>query len=208
MSKKRGSSRRWLQRHAADPYVQQARQAGYRSRASYKLLEIQARDQLFKPGMVVLDLGAAPGGWSQVAAQAVGPKGRVIAIDLLTMPSLAGVDFIEGDFSSDAVRQQLQTILGDRSIDVCICDVSPNHSGIKQVDQLRAMGLAEEALALVQDHLRSGGDFLLKVFQGVGIDPFRAQLKAQFKQLRVRKPKASQSASRELYLLARDFGEH
>ncbi len=199
------SSSRWLQRHHADDYVRRAQQAGYRSRAVYKLLEIQERDRILRPGMTVVDLGAAPGGWSQVAAKIVGDRGRVVALDVLAMDALAGVEFVQGDFREQAVLDQLLNIVGDRGVDLVICDMAPNSSGMKAVDQPRAMYLAELALELAQRVLVPGGDLLVKVFQGVGIEEYRRALRASFDKILTRKPKASRPSSREGYLLARNY---
>ena len=197
------SSKRWLQRHFDDPYVQQAQKEGYRSRAAFKLLEIQEKDKLIKPGQVVVDLGAAPGGWSQVAAKLVGPKGLVLATDILPMDSLAGVEFVQGDFREEQVLAAMADVLGDRAVDLVISDMLPNVTGIAAVDQPRAMHLCELALDYVQQALRPGGDFLIKVYQGEGFDDFLRQMRATFVKVQSRKPAASRSISREVYLLGR-----
>ena len=199
------SSRRWLKEHFDDPYVRDARAAGYRSRAAFKLLEIQAKDRLLRPGMTVVDLGAAPGGWSQVAAAAVGARGRVIATDLLEMDPLPGVEFIQGDFREQEVLDRLLNSLGVDKADLVISDMAPNISGMGAVDQPRAMYLAELALDLCREVLRPGGDLLVKLFQGEGFDAYMAELRRVFRQVRVRKPKASRARSRELYVLARNY---
>ncbi len=199
------SSSRWLQRHFADDYVRRAQQAGYRSRAVYKLLEIQERDRILRPGMVVVDLGAAPGGWSQVAAKIVGKRGRVIALDILPIEPMDGVEIVQGDFREPVVLERLLKIVGERGVDLVISDMAPNSSGMKAVDQPRAMYLAELALELAQRVLVPGGDLLVKVFQGEGIEEYRRALRASFEKLLTRKPKASRSSSREVYLLARNY---
>jgi 23S rRNA (uridine2552-2'-O)-methyltransferase len=199
------SSRRWLKEHFDDPYVREAQAAGYRSRAAFKLLEIQAKDRLLRPGMTVVDLGAAPGGWSQVAAAAVGARGRVLATDLLEMDPLPGVEFIQGDFREQEVLDRLLASLGADKADLVISDMAPNISGMGAVDQPRAMYLAELALELCREVLRPGGDLLVKLFQGEGFDAYMAELRRVFRQVRVRKPKASRARSRELYVLARNY---
>jgi 23S rRNA (uridine2552-2'-O)-methyltransferase len=203
---KRGkSSARWLREHFADEYVKRARDAGYRSRAVYKLKEIQDKDRLIRPGMTVLDLGAAPGGWSQLAAKLVGKKGRVIALDVLPMEPLAGVEAIQGDFREQDVLESVLAVLGGRPADLVISDMAPNSSGIKAVDQLRQMYLTELALDLARGCLKPGGDLLLKVFQGEGFDALLSELRKDFSTATVRKPKPSRARSREVYLLARNY---
>lgn len=204
MSRSKSSSR-WLQEHFNDPYVKKAQEEGYRSRAVYKLLEIQQKDRLFRPGMTVVDLGAAPGSWSQIAADLVGDKGMVLASDILPMDPLPGVRFIEGDFREEAVFAAILDALGDRKVDLVISDMAPNMSGERSVDQPRAMYLAELALDLARRVLRPGGDFLVKTFQGEGIDAFRTEIRGSFRQLLVRKPEASRARSSEVYLLGRGF---
>ena len=205
MAKKKSSSKAWLKEHRDDPYVQQAQREGYRSRACYKLLEIQERDRLIKPGMTVLDLGSAPGGWSQVAAQLVGHKGRVLASDILPTDSLAGVDFIEGDFTLDSVFEQILGALGDTPADVVISDMAPNMSGVNAVDQPRSMYLVELALDMAQQVLAPGGSFVAKVFQGEGFDELYRDIRGVFGKVVTRKPKASRPRSREVYLVATQF---
>jgi 23S rRNA (uridine2552-2'-O)-methyltransferase len=199
------SSRRWLKEHENDPFVQRARQAGYRSRAVYKFLEINDKDRLVKPGMTVVDLGAAPGGWSQVVAGMVGPKGRVIAMDILPMEPLANVAFLQGDFREQEVLDQLLAMIGDHGVDLVISDMAPNVSGMEAVDQPRAMYLAELALDMARQVLNPGGDILVKVFQGVGFDEYLRDMRACFATVITRKPKASRPRSKEVYLLARGF---
>lgn len=197
------SSRRWLQEHFSDPYVKQAQQEGYRSRAVYKLQELQERDKLFKPGMTVIDLGASPGGWSQLVVNLVGKKGRVIALDILPMDAIPGVEFIKGDFSEETVLAELFSRLGEIKADWVISDMAPNMSGIDSVDQPRSMELAELALDLARQVLNSQGGLLIKVFQGAGFDEFLSELRKHFKKVIIRKPKASRDRSNEVYLLAR-----
>jgi 23S rRNA (uridine2552-2'-O)-methyltransferase len=204
MKKRTHSSQRWLKEHFADPYVKLAQQKGYRSRAVFKLEEIDKRDQLLKPGMVVVDLGAAPGGWSQLAKAKVGGKGRVIAMDILPMPALPGVEFIQGDFTEDSVLQELTACIDNTRVDLVISDMAPNMSGMRVVDQPRAMYLAELALDFALRILKPEGSLLIKVFQGVGFVEFRQQLRQHFKQVLIRKPEASRGRSHEVYLLARE----
>jgi 23S rRNA (uridine2552-2'-O)-methyltransferase len=199
------SSRRWLKEHEDDAYVQRARQDGYRSRAVYKFLEINDKDRLVKLGMTVVDLGAAPGGWSQVVAQLVGKKGQVIAMDILPMEPLDNVEFLQGDFREQEVLDQLLAMIGDARVDLVISDMAPNISGMEAVDQPRAMYLAELALDMARQVLKPGGDFLVKVFQGVGFDEYLRDMRSSFDKVITRKPKASRPRSREVYLLARGF---
>lgn len=205
MAKKKSSSKAWLKEHREDPYVQQAQREGYRSRACYKLLEIQERDRVIKPGMTVLDLGSAPGGWSQVAVALVGHSGRVIASDILPMDSLAGVEFIEGDFTSDAVFGQILDIIGATPVDLVISDMAPNMSGVNAVDQPRSIYLVELALDMAQRVLAPGGTFVTKVFQGEGFDELFRGARDSFAKVLTRKPRASRPRSREVYLVASDF---
>ena len=199
------SSGRWLQEHFEDEYVKKAQQEGYRSRAVFKLLEIDDKDHLLKPGMIVVDLGAAPGGWSEVAAQRVGEKGQVIALDILPMDSLPGVTFIQGDFREEGPYQALLAALADKPVDLVMSDMAPNISGMKAVDQPRAMYLAELALELARKVLKPGGDLLVKAFNGEGIDAFKQELRRDFQKVIVRKPRASRPRSAEIYLLARGY---
>ena len=201
MSKKMHSS--WMQRHVTDVYVKKARQEGYRSRAAFKLLDIDKRDSLLRPGMTVVDLGAAPGGWSQVAAELVGPKGAVIALDILEMDSLPGVEFIHGDFREDDVLAKLLQVLNGRGVDLVISDMAPNISGMRVIDQPRSMYLAELALDFARKVLKPGGDFLTKIFEGNSTAEYRKELQANFDKLLTRKPDSSRSESREIYLLAK-----
>jgi len=199
------SSHRWMQRHVNDEYVKRSQKEGYRSRAAYKLLELQERDRFLKPGQVVVDLGAAPGGWSQVAAGLVGPRGMVIALDLLDMDPIPGVQFIQGDFHDLDVLQRLQDVLDGRPVDLVLSDMAPNISGIAVVDQPRAMYLCELALDFCRESLREGGGLVAKVFQGEGFDSFYQEAKASFGRVVTRKPKASRPKSREVYLVAGNY---
>lgn len=199
------SSARWLREHFTDEYVKRAQREGYRSRAVYKLLEIDEKDRLLRPGLTVVDLGAAPGGWSQLAARLVGERGAVIALDILPMEPLSDVTFVEGDFREAVVLERLLAALNGRSVDLVISDMAPNTSGIKAVDQPRGMYLAELALDFAQRVLRPGGDFLTKAFQGDGFDAFLRELRAAFATVAVRKPRASRARSAEQYLLARNY---
>jgi 23S rRNA (uridine2552-2'-O)-methyltransferase len=201
-AKKNKTSKQWMREHVNDPFVQMAQKEGYRSRAAYKLLEIDARDRLFKTGMVVVDLGATPGGWSQVAAAKVGSGGKVIALDLLEMDPLAGVDFIQGDFREDAALKRLQDMLQGKQIGLVISDMAPNISGVASADQARAMDLAELAMEFALEHLNPEGSFLVKVFQGTGFESFYKLLRSRFSKVVSRKPKASRDRSSEVYLLA------
>ena len=196
------TSKQWMREHVNDPFVQLAKKEGYRSRAAYKLLEIDAKDHLFKPGMVVVDLGATPGGWSQIAATRVGRGGRVIALDLLPLDPLAGVDFILGDFRDDAVLKQLEDLLQGKPVGLVISDMAPNMSGVASIDQARAMHLAELAMEFSLEHLESQGSFLVKVFQGEGFEDYFKLMRSRFTRVVTRKPKASRDRSSELYLLA------
>lgn len=199
------SSARWLREHFTDEYVRRAQAEGYRSRAVYKLLEIHEKDRLLRPGMTVVDLGAAPGGWAQLATRLVGREGRVIALDVLPMEPLAGVEFIQGDFRETAVLDQLLAALADRPVDLVLSDMAPNTSGIKAVDQPRGLYLTELALDFASRCLRPGGDFLVKAFQGEGFDAFLKDLRAAFAAVAPRKPRASRARSAEQYLLARNY---
>ncbi|AHF04405.1 23S rRNA methyltransferase [Marichromatium purpuratum 984] len=199
------SSRRWLDRHVGDPFVKQAQQDGYRSRAAYKLLELQERDRLLAPGMRVVDLGAAPGSWSQVAARLVGKQGRVVALDLLPIDPLPGVEILQGDFREQAMLEQLEAALEAAPLDVVLSDMAPNITGTAVVDQARVMYLVELALELAQARLKPGGALAVKVFQGSGFDDYLRTLRQSFSRVVTRKPKSSRSASREVYLVAKGF---
>ncbi|MCB1847010.1 MAG: 23S rRNA (uridine(2552)-2'-O)-methyltransferase RlmE [Halieaceae bacterium] len=205
MAKKRSSSKAWLKEHRDDPYVQQAQREGYRSRACYKLLELQERDRLIRPGMTVLDLGSAPGGWSQVAVALVGHSGRVIASDILPMDTIAGVEFIQGDFTEEEVFGQLLAALAGTPVDLVISDMAPNMSGMNAVDQPRSIYLVELALDMARQVLTPGGAFVSKVFQGEGFDELYREARESFDRVLTRKPKASRPRSREVYVVARGF---
>ncbi|MGK0441851.1 MAG: 23S rRNA (uridine2552-2'-O)-methyltransferase [Pseudohongiellaceae bacterium] len=205
MAKKGSTSKGWLKEHFDDEYVIRAKREGYRSRACYKLLEIQDKDKLIKPGMTVVDLGSAPGGWSQVAAQLVGDKGKVIASDILPMDGLAGVDFIKGDFTEEAVFDEIMSVIADLPVDLVISDMAPNMSGMSDIDQPRSMYLVELAVDMASQVLKPNGVFLAKVFQGEGFEALMADLKTSYKTVITRKPAASRARSREVYLLGRGF---
>ena len=199
------SSKGWLQEHFDDEYVKRSISDGYRSRASYKLLEINEKDKILRPGMTVVDLGAAPGGWSQVAAKLVGLKGRVVASDILAMDGIAGVEFLQGDFTENEVVEELLSILNGATADLVISDMAPNMSGMNDIDQPQVMYLAELALELARTILAPGAYLLVKVFQGEGFAEYQKELRASFESVKVRKPKASRARSREIYLLAAGF---
>ncbi|MDZ7851863.1 MAG: 23S rRNA (uridine(2552)-2'-O)-methyltransferase RlmE [Halomonas sp.] len=199
------TSKGWLKEHFDDRFVQQSWQDGYRSRASYKLLALDDKDRLLRRGMTVIDLGAAPGGWSQVAAEKVGSEGVVIASDILEMDALADVDFVQGDFTEESVLEAILATLGDRPVDLVMSDMAPNMSGMAAIDQPQAMYLAELALDLARQTLSPGGTFLAKVFQGEGFDAFLKELRGSFTRVVTRKPEASRARSREVYLLAEGF---
>lgn len=199
------SSNRWLEEHVNDPFVKQAQQDGYRSRASYKLLEINNKDRLIKPTDLVVDLGSAPGGWSQVAAKLVGHKGRVVASDILPMDPIAGVEFIQGDFTEQDVFDQIMTILDGASADVVISDMAPNISGVNAADQAASMYLVELALDMACQILKPKGSFVAKVFHGEGYDEYVKAVRDAFNKVVVRKPDSSRARSREVYLVATGF---
>ena len=199
--KRAKTSKAWMKEHVNDFFVKQAKKEGYRSRAAYKLIEIAERDHLLAPGMTVVDLGAAPGGWSQVAAEKLGGKGKVIALDLLEMAPLPGVTFIQGDFGEANILTELKKNLGKYPLDLVISDMSPNISGIGVSDQARSMHLAELALEFSMERLNSGGNFLVKVFQGSGFEHFLRAMRATFDRVVTRKPEASRGRSSETYLL-------
>jgi len=207
MAKKRSSSKSWLKEHRDDPYVQRAQREGYRSRACYKLLELQDKDRLIRPGMTVVDLGSAPGGWSQVAAELVGHNGRVIASDILPMDNLAGVEFIQGDFTQDEVFEQILASINGNPVDLVISDIAPNMSGVNAVDQPRSMYLVELALDMARRVLASDGSFVAKVFHGEGFEELFRDARTSFDKVLTRKPKASRPRSREVYLVATGFQE-
>jgi 23S rRNA (uridine2552-2'-O)-methyltransferase len=199
------SSHRWLQEHVSDPYVKQAQKDGYRSRSSYKLIELNEKDRLIRPGMLVMDLGSAPGGWSQVAGKLVGEKGRVLATDILPMDAVKNVDFIQGDFTDEAVVNQILEALNGAKPDLIISDIAPNITGIESADQGTSIYLVELALDMVRRVLKPKGNFVVKVFQGTGSDAFLKDLRTSFEKVSVRKPKASRPRSREVYVVARGF---
>lgn len=206
MPRRTGSSQRWRQRQARDIYVEQANRDGWRSRAVFKLEQIQAKERLLKPGTVCVDLGAAPGSWSQLAAQLVAPSGRVIAMDLLPMDEISGVQFLQGDFTSAETLGALRRLVGTAPADLVMSDMAPNITGNRAIDQPRTLALLEEALLFAREVLKPGGDLLLKAFQGEGIDVFTRELRQHFATVKTLKPKASRSESREIYLLARSYG--
>jgi 23S rRNA (uridine2552-2'-O)-methyltransferase len=199
------SSHRWLKSHFADEYVKRAQREGCRSRALYKLEELQRKDHLLKPGMVIVDLGAAPGGWSQYAARILRGKGRIIAIDLLPMAPLPGVEILQGDFRENEVLDLLTETIGETGIDLVMSDMAPNMSGNEGVDQPRSMYLAELAVDFAANVLRKGGDLVFKAFQGEGFDTLIKTLRPYYRQVRIRKPGASRSRSREVYVVARHY---
>jgi 23S rRNA (uridine2552-2'-O)-methyltransferase len=197
------SSKRWLRRHVSDPYVQRSKKEGYRSRSAYKLTEIDERDKLLKPGMVVVDLGSAPGGWSQVLAKRLGPSGTVIAIDLLPMEPVSGVTFLQGDFTRKSGLEAIAHALNGRKADIVMSDMAPNMTGIAVSDQARTMDLAELTRDFALLHLQRDGALLVKIFQGAGYDEYLKSLRREFQKVVVRKPDASRDESAEQYLLAR-----
>ncbi len=201
----RGSSGSWLQRQEKDPYVQQARKEGWRSRAVYKLQQIDDKEKLFRPDMTCIDLGAAPGGWSQYAASKLKGRGRIVAVDLLPMDALPDVEMVLGDFTQDAVLEQLNDLLGDQPITLVMSDMAPNITGTKAIDQPRSMYLSELALDFACQVLAGRGSFVCKLFQGQGTDEFVAAARSKFKRVKVMKPAASRAASSEVYLVARNY---
>ncbi|MBT8083068.1 MAG: 23S rRNA (uridine(2552)-2'-O)-methyltransferase RlmE [Gammaproteobacteria bacterium] len=205
MSKRRRAGGSWRERQERDPYVQRARKEGWRSRAVFKLEEIDRRERLLKPGMVCVDLGAAPGGWSQYVTEKLDGRARIVAVDLLAMDALPCVEFVQGDFREDAVFERLLGLVGEDGADLVMSDMAPNISGTRVVDQPRSMYLAELALDLAQRVLKPGGSFVCKVFQGEGFDEFVRDARNAFGRVRVIKPDASRAASREVYLVARNF---
>ena len=205
MPKRSKSSARWLAEHANDEFVKRAQKEGWRSRAVFKLAQIQASERLLRPGMRCVDLGAAPGGWSQYAARIVGP-GRIVATDILAMDPIPGVDFVQGDFREEAVLEQVLQCLGADKVDLVLSDMAPNMAGIDAVDQPRSMHLAELALEFADRVLAPGGDLLLKLFQGAGFDQIIKDTRRRYGRVITKKPKASRSRSSEIYLLARQFG--
>lgn len=195
------TSKAWMQEHLNDPYVKQAQKDGYRARAAYKLIEIDDKDKLIKPGMTVVDLGSSPGSWSQVVAQRLKGQGRIIALDVLDMHPIARVEFIQGDFREESVLKQLEQSLNNQQVDLVIADMAPNISGVKDVDQAGAAYLTELALQFSQDWLKPGGNFLVKVFVGSGFEEIMQTMRQQFEKVVTRKPKASRDRSSEVYLL-------
>jgi 23S rRNA (uridine2552-2'-O)-methyltransferase len=205
MPRRTGSSQRWKARQERDVYVEQANRAGWRSRAVFKLEQIHAKERLLRPGMTCVDLGSAPGSWSQLATQLVAPRGRVVAIDLLAMESIPGVDFLQADFTTPEAVARLHEMLGGSAVDLVMSDMAPNISGNRAMDQPRSMALLDEALLFATEVLKPGGDFLVKAFQGEGIDAFITDLRRRFATVKTIKPKASRPESREIYLLARTY---
>jgi 23S rRNA (uridine2552-2'-O)-methyltransferase len=205
MAKRSKSSTRWLAEHASDPYVKRAHEEGWRSRAAFKLEEIQKSDRLLRPGMTVIDLGAAPGGWSQFAARYLAGKGRVIAVDVLEMPAIPGVEFIQGDFGEAAVLEELERALGGARVDLVMSDLAPNMMGIADVDHDRSMYLVDLVVDFAAQNLRPGGDLLMKVFQGREFQPLIGRLRRSYESVKLRKPKASRARSAEVYVLARGY---
>lgn len=197
------TSRAWMERHVADPYVQRAKALGYRSRAAFKLIEIDARDRLFAAGQLVVDLGAAPGGWSQVAAEKTGARGRVVAVDVLDMAPIPGVTFVRGDFTAEPVLREIERALGGEPVDLVLSDLSPNLSGVAATDQARSMELAELAVEFAAAHVKPGGALLIKAFQGAEFPMLLRRVRASFERVASRKPDASRSRSSEMYVLAR-----
>ena len=198
------SSPAWMHEHVNDPYVQRAQKDGYRARAAYKLLEINEKDKLIKSGTLLADLGSAPGSWSQVAAKLVGPTGQVFALDILPMERIDGVHFIQGDFREDEVLRQFENLLCNRPLDLVICDMAPNMSGNAVTDQARSYYLCELALDFARNHLKTGGSFLVKVFQGAGYQEYLAEMRSLFQTVQTRKPDASRNRSSEIYLLGKN----
>lgn len=199
------SSGEWLRRHVNDPYVKLAQKEGYRSRSAYKLIELDEKDRLLRPGLWVMDLGSAPGGWSQVVARAIGPKGRVLATDILPMDSIGNVDFIQGDFTSEGVVEQVLAWLDGGKFDLVVSDIAPNISGIDSADQARSMYFLELALDTVRLALKPGATFVAKMFQGEGSDQYLKELRKSFQKVSIRKPQASRPKSREVYIVAKGF---
>ena len=200
------SSQRWLQEHFSDPFVKKAQSEGLRSRAAYKLEELMERDRLIKPGMTVVDLGAAPGGWSQMAKRSLNGKGHVFALDILPIDDIPGVVFLQGDFREESVLKEFERMLNGAAVDLVLSDMAPNMSGVSQVDQIRSMELADLAREFADQHLRPGGTFLVKLFQGIGFDQYLKDLRSRYEKVTMRKPKASRARSPEVYALATGFG--
>jgi 23S rRNA (uridine2552-2'-O)-methyltransferase len=198
------SSKRWLAEHFDDHYVKLAQQKGWRSRSAFKLLELNEKYDLIKPGMIVVDLGAAPGGWCQLAVSLVGARGKVIGLDILPVEPLPDVHIIEGDFTEDEALRELEGVLDGQTVDLVLSDMAPNMSGMAATDQARAMYLAELALDFARGHLKPGGNFVVKLFHGEGFDDYVKEARSLFQTVQARKPKASRPRSREVYLLARN----
>lgn len=205
MAKPRKSSGSWRERQERDPYVQKARRDGWRSRAVYKLEQIDQKERLLRPDMVCVDVGSAPGSWSQYVTRKLKGRARIIAVDILPMDSLPDVEFIQGDFQDEAVLEQILAATGDRAVDLVMSDIAPNITGTRVVDQPRSMYLVELALDLARRVLKPGGSFICKVFQGEGIDEFVIDARNSFERVKVMKPKASRAGSREVYLVARNY---
>jgi 23S rRNA (uridine2552-2'-O)-methyltransferase len=199
------SSAGWLSRHVSDPFVKQAQKDGYRARSAYKLIELNEKDRLIRPGMRILDLGSAPGGWSQVAGKLVGDRGRVLATDILPMDALVNVDFIQGDFTEDVIVQQVLDWLGDEKFDLIISDIAPNTIGVSSADAAKSIYLLELALDMVRKTLKPDANFAAKMFQGAGSDQYLKELRTHFEKVIIRKPAASRKESREVYLVAKGF---
>ncbi len=199
------SSADWLARHLSDPYVKQAQKDGYRARSAYKLIELNEKDRLIRPGMRIMDLGSAPGGWSQVAGRLVGERGRVLATDILPMDALVNVDFIQGDFTEDGIVRQVLDWLGGAKFDLIISDIAPNTTGIDSADAAKSIYLLELALDTVRKTLKSHANFAAKMFQGAGSDQYLKELRTHFEKVTIRKPAASRKESREVYVVARGF---
>jgi 23S rRNA (uridine2552-2'-O)-methyltransferase len=199
------SSASWLSRHISDPFVKQAQKDGYRARSAYKLIELNEKDRLIRPGMRIMDLGSAPGGWSQVAGKIVGERGRVLATDILPMDALVNVDFIQGDFTEDVIVQQVLDWLGGAKFDLIISDMAPNTTGIDSADAAKSIYLLELALDTVRSTLKSHANFAAKMFQGSGSDQYLKELRIHFEKVMIRKPAASRKESREVYIVAKGF---
>jgi len=203
--KKHRFDKAWMHEHVNDPYVQEAKRRGYRSRAAFKLIELADKDKLFRPGRPVVDLGAAPGSWSQVLRERLGPTARIVAVDVLPMDGLAGVTFVQADFATDEGLAAVAAALGNDPVELVVSDMAPNLSGIDTVDQARSVHLAELAFDFACQHLQAGGDFAVKVFQGSGLAEFQKRVATRFAKVYVRKPKASRDRSREVFLVAKGF---
>lgn len=199
------SSQRWLKEHFNDPYVKLAQQRGYRSRAAFKLLEIQEKDYIIEPGMTIVDLGSAPGSWSEIASELIGDKGHIFALDILPMEPVPRVTFIQGDFTESETFEKLIQLIDNRKVDLVISDIAPNISGMNEVDQPRAMYVAELAADFATNTLKQGGVFLVKVFQGEGFDNFLKAVRQNYSKVQIRKPKSSRARSKEVYILAKCF---